>query len=43
LVIIVVVMGVYPKPAIDLMSVSLNGINEMLVPYGAKVASVLGW
>jgi NADH-quinone oxidoreductase subunit M len=43
LVIIVVVMGVYPKPAIDLMSVSLNGINEALVPYGAKVASILGW
>jgi NADH-quinone oxidoreductase subunit M len=43
LVIIVFILGVYPKPALDMMRVSLNGINEMLVPYGAKVASVLGF
>jgi len=42
LVMIVVFLGVYPMPALDMMKVSLNGINEMLVPYGAKVASVLG-
>ncbi|HCU25708.1 MAG TPA: oxidoreductase, partial [Deltaproteobacteria bacterium] len=43
LVVIVLVLGVYPKPVLNLMSVSLAGINEMLLPYGAKVASVLGW
>lgn len=43
LVIIVLILGVYPKPALEMMQVSLNGINEMLVPYGAKVASVLKW
>jgi NADH-quinone oxidoreductase subunit M len=43
LALIVVILGVYPKPVLDLMIVSLNGINQSLVPYGAKVASVLGW
>jgi NADH-quinone oxidoreductase subunit M len=42
LAVIVLVLGVYPKPALDLMAVSLNGVNEALVPYGAKVANVLG-
>ncbi|MGH7828738.1 MAG: NADH-quinone oxidoreductase subunit M, partial [Candidatus Binatia bacterium] len=42
LAVIVVILGVYPKPALDLMRVSLNGVNQMLVPYGAKVASILG-
>lgn len=42
LAIIVLTLGVYPKPVINMMSVSLKGINEALVPYGAKVASVLG-
>ncbi len=39
---IVLFLGVYPKPLINMMSVSLQGINSALVPYGAKVASVLG-
>ncbi|MFO1462728.1 MAG: NADH-quinone oxidoreductase subunit M [bacterium] len=42
LAIIVLAMGVYPKPLINMMSVSLKGINETLVPYGAKVASIIG-
>ena len=42
LAVIVVILGVYPKPILSMMMVSLNGINESLVPYGAKVASSLG-
>jgi len=42
LALIVVILGFYPAPALNMMKVSLNGINEALVPYGAKVASILG-
>jgi len=42
LALIVIVLGVYPKPILDLMVVSLNGINQSLVPYGAKVATLIG-
>ncbi len=43
LAVIVLILGVYPKPILDLMQVSLNGINQTLVPYGARVATLLGW
>ncbi len=43
LALIVLILGVYPKPAIDMMQVTLNGINQMLLPYGGKVASILGF
>lgn len=42
LAIIVIILGVYPKPILDMMVVSLNGINQSLVPYGAKVATLIG-
>jgi NADH-quinone oxidoreductase subunit M len=42
LAVIVVILGVYPKPVLDLMIVSLNGINETLALHGAQVAGVLG-
>ena len=43
LAVIVIILGVWPKPVLNLMMTSLNGVNESLVPYGAKVATLLGW
>ena len=43
LAVIVVFLGVYPKPILSLMTVSLNNVNETLVPYGAKISTVLGF
>jgi NADH-quinone oxidoreductase subunit M len=43
LAVIVVILGVYPKPVLSLMEVSLNALNQSLVPYGAQVAKVIGF
>lgn len=43
LVIIVVILGVYPKPILSLMEVSLNALNQSLVPYGANVVKAIGF
>lgn len=43
LAVIVVVLGVWPKPVLNLMETSLNALNQSLVPYGANVAGVLGF
>ncbi len=42
LAIIVIILGVYPIPLLNMMSASLNAINQSLVPYGAKVATMIG-
>jgi NADH-quinone oxidoreductase subunit M len=42
LAVIVVILGVYPKPVLSLMEVSLNALNQSLVPYGAQVAKLIG-
>lgn len=42
LALIVVILGVYPKPILSMMEVSLNAVNQTLVPYGAQVAKVIG-
>jgi NADH-quinone oxidoreductase subunit M len=43
LALIVVILGVYPKPVLSLMEVSLNALNQSLVPYGAQVAKLVGF
>lgn len=40
LAIIVITLGVYPKPILGMMTTSLNGVNEMLSQYGAQVATL---
>ena len=44
LAVIVVILGVYPKPVLDLMIVSLNGINETLATHGGMaLRAVMGY
>ncbi len=43
LAVIVIILGVWPRPILSMMEVSLNALNQSLVPYGAHVASGLGF
>lgn len=41
LAIIVIILGVYPKPILGMMMTSLDGVNQVLSNYGAQVATAL--